>query len=821
MTLHDLRYAFRQLRKSPGFTLTAVTVLTLGIGANIAVFTVLNGVLLRPLPYHQPGRIAIVEPSGPHAFYAMSYADMVQLSDAVGPEAQTGTVVRQTMASLVGPGGRVQAKNICVTPGLFNVLGVQPALGRVFRPDENESGDNRTIVIGDSVWRRLFNADPQVIGKTLTLKEQAFTVVGVMPKAFSFPFEEGMQIWSPAEIPSAARSAMAGDNVLGIDNFYLRMPQSLNSAQLLQLLNRTQSIVAREVADDDTPPAMKVTVYQDSLNEQARKPLLLLYAVVFGIWLLACLNVTSLMLTRAVARSHEQAVRSALGASRARLVQQCLVEGLMLSGIGAVCGLLLGQAAIKFLWRQIAHKLPMASAIQIDWRVMAGLVLLTLLTAAVAGIFPAARALRANLQSGLHGTTATASASQIRTRELLVVAQLALTLVFLTGAGLFLRTIYALRQVPLGFAQQNVLTGGIIFNGGWHRGEDRAGGAGEVNVINTLYLPLLERLRAMPGVQVASLSSVLPFRAEFRVTIIGALDHKDHPRGQGPLADGRLASSGLTDALGIPMVRGRFFDASDGLGSPAVVVVNKAFADKYLPNQDPIGHIYSMGKGRFAEARIVGVIGDTKQGTVTDATRPEVYFCLAQMEPGGPLYGIATAFIQVAIRATVPVGTLRVQFDKTLHEVAPDATTINVETIHEAVEDSFGSQTLIARLLEGFAGMALAIAVVGLYGLLSFAVAQRTREIGLRIALGAPQTSILNLVFRRAAILVGLGLAAGGGIAWFAVTLARTYIFGVEARDAINFAAVGLILVLASLVAALIPARRAASIDPMQALRAE
>jgi putative ABC transport system permease protein len=302
---------------------------------------------------------------------------------------------------------------------------------------------------------------------------------------------------------------------------------------------------------------------------------------------------------------------------------------------------------------------------------------------------------------------------------------------------------------------------------------------------------------------------------------MGSLDHKEVPFAQIPTFDGRLASAGLVDALGIPMLRGRFFTDDDTATAPPVVVVNQAFVNKYLPGQDPIGHTFGMGKGRFAEMRIVGVIGDVKQVKVTDTTKPEMYFCLAQTEPGTPLYGIATAFIQVAIRGAIPANALRAQFDKALHEVAPDAATVDVKTIHEAVEDSFGSQTLIAHLLESFAALALLIASVGLYGLLSFAVAQRTREIGLRIALGAPQANIHALILRRALLLVGAGLTIGGVLAWFTVALTRSYIFGVQAHDALTFTAVVIVLAAASLIAAWLPARRAASIDPNLALRSE
>ena len=813
--IQDVRFALRQMRKSPGFAATAVTVLALGLGANIAVFTLINGIFLRPLPYADAGRIVAITAPGSNGFNTdLSYSNDKQLIDAMGTKVQTGVMFAQAAASVVAPGGRYQVIDEQVSASLTQMLGVQPMLGRSFFPEENDPGREHVVLLSEPAWRELFAADPHVIGQTLSIKSQPYTVIGVMPKGFSFPFDDALRLWTPAAIDAVTRTAMDGENLVW-GNLYAKLPEGMTAAQLAANLNLAQARIAKESANTGIPVKLSVSDYRSSMNQYIRKPLGLLYAVVLGVWAIASLNVTSLLLARAVIRGRELAVRAALGASRGRLLQQSIVESLLLSGIGAALGLAIGELTIKLLWFRIAKTLPMANAIHVEWRVIAGLALLTLTTALMVGIFPALWAARRDVQGNLAGANSTASAQQNHAREVLVVAQLALTLAFLAGAGLFLRTIHNLRQIPLGFREQNVLTGGIILNGNASpRAVDKT-----VNIVQTSYLPLLEKVRAIGGVKEAALSSVLPMRPEFSVSLQATLDHNE--KRDNPKADGRLASAGLVEALGIPMIRGRFFLESDSLTSPVVVVVNQAFANKYLAGTDPIGHVIAMGKGRFGEAHIVGVIGDMKQADLKQRTKPEMYFCLAQMGPGTPLYFIATAFMQVAIRGAIPADLLRARFDTALHEVAPDATTTDVKTIQEAVEDSFGSQTMTSYLLAGFAGLALLIASVGLYGLLSFAVAQRTREIGLRLALGAQRGNILRLVLSRALLLVTAGLGLGIALAWFAVSLARSYIFGVEAHDGVTFVAVSVLLAATSLLAALIPARQAASIEPMVALRSE
>jgi predicted permease len=811
----DLRYALRQLRNAPGFAFTAIMTLALGIGATIGVYTLVDAILLRPLPYADPSKLLVLDTKDSF----VSYANLLQISERSGGRLTSAAVLAEWSAKLEAVGRRAPVFIVETTANLPSFLGVEPVLGRSFRPDENEPGKNNVMLLSDRVWRSIFSADPHVIGQTVAVSGGSkYTVIGVMPRTFAMPLNVDDEVWTPRSIRPAARLKMGDEDDAMYVNLAMVRPSSGTLEQAQAEIGQIQNQIVSEHAGLDLPKDLTSTTYLESLNRDAKKPLLLLLGVGSSFWLLASLNVVSLLIARATAREREFAVRSALGASRGRLLRQSIAESLVLSTIASMLGILLATVAIKLLWHAITRNLPLTNRIHIEAHVMLALVALTAITGVLVGLLPAMRASGRKMQVGLRGGAAPlASVEHQRLRSSLIAGQLMITMVMLAGAGLFLRTVMALRAVPLGFSEQNVLTGGIMQPAGL----PSIGNKNDPGIAQRIYLPLLDRLNHMPGVESATLSSVMPMRSEFQITVSGKVDGKEEVAGRPFQAEGRAASPGLPETFGIPMLRGRFFSAADTSSSPAVVVVNQAFVDKYLAGTDPLGHTFGLSKGRFEAMPIVGVIGDVKQRTVTHSTNPEVYLCLAQVTPGTPFYQPITAFMQVGIRARIPAQLLRKQFEVAVDHINPDAQTINVKTIHEAVEDSFGSQTLMAHLLTGFSAMALLIAAVGLYGTVAFSVAQRTREFGVRLALGAPQESIRRLVLQKAMLPVITGLLAGDIVLWFAARLVRSYLFGVAPHDVATFWTTTFILLSAACVAAIIPARRAATIDPMQALRTE
>jgi predicted permease len=815
---NDLRYALRQLRNAPGFAFTAIVTLALGIGATMGVYTLVDAILLRPLPYRDPGKLFLLDTKDSF----ISYGNLLQLTERSQGRLSAAGTLAVWPAKLQAAGHGTPVTIVETTANLTSFFGVQPVIGRGFRPDENEPGKNNVMLLSDRAWHDMFAADPNVLGKTVSVHGgNTYTIIGVMPHTFAMPMDERLQVWTPRAIPAAGRiqlDATKEDSTFVMQAFVRLAPGFSPSHMASDIASIQKQIVAEHPADD-LPKSLSLISYLGSLSQEVKRPLLLLFAVAASFWLLASLNVVSLLIARATAREREFAVRSALGASRARLLRQSIIESLVLSATGSAIGILLAVSAIKLLWHAITRSLPLTDRIHIEANVIVALTGIAILTGLLVGMLPALRASSSSPQNGLRGGAAPLPrAEQHRLRSTLIAAQLMITVVLLAGAGLFLRTVIALRSVPLGFSEQNVLTGGIRH----FDGIPVISKKGEAGVAQRVYAPLLERLSHMPGIESATLSSVLPMRSDFQIKMVGYIDGKKTPGPPTVSAEGRASSAGLPETFGIPILRGRFFSDEDTATSMPVVVINQAFADKYLPNTDPLNHTFELvGRGGLTPMRIVGVIGDVKQGSLDDATQPEVYLCLAQSTPGRPFYTIVTRVMEVGIRARIPAQLLRKQFESAVDHIDPDAMTIDVKTVHEAVEDSIGTQTLTAHLLEGFSSMALLIALVGLYGTVAFSVAQRTREFGVRLALGAPQESIRQLVIKKAMWPVLTGLIAGDIILWFATRLIRSYLFGISPHDSATLVIASCTLIATGFIAALIPARRAATIDPMQALRTE
>jgi predicted permease len=819
---NDLRYALRQLRHAPGFAAAAVLTLALGIGATIGVYTLVDAVLLRPLPYRAPSNLFILDSKDSF----LSYGNLLQFPERSHHQIEAAAVLAMWNAKLEANDNRIPATIVEVSANLPAFLGVQPLIGRSFRDNENDPGRSDVMLLSCRAWQKVFAADRDVLGKRVQISGgHTYTVIGVMPPTFAIPMDDSMQVWTPRAIPPAGRIQVDAtkDDAMFVHQAFVRPAAGISTAQMLSELRYIQGQIAAEHPASEVAQSFSGTPYLASINRGSRRPLLLLLGMGTSFWLLASLNVVGLLIARATAREREFAVRSALGATRGRLLRQSIVESLVLSITGSLCGISLATTAIKLLWHSITRSLPLTERIHIDAHVVLALTVITILTALIVGVLPAFRASGTTPQSGLRGgTVSLPRVGQHRLRSTLIAAQLMITVVLLAGAGLFLRTVLALRSVPLGFTEQNVLTGGIMHP----MGLAVISRKGDAGMAQRVYMPLLDRLNHMPGVESATLSSVLPMRSDFQIQLDGEVDGKKTFGARKYSALGRAASAGLLKTFGVPILRGRYFSDEDTPSSAPVVVINKSFADTFLPDTDPLNHTFGLGtdgpdKGRFSAMRIIGVIGDVKQGSVDEPTKPEVYLCLAQITPGHPMYPPITAFMQVGIRARIPAQLLRKQFESALDHIDPDAQTIDVKTVHEAVEDSFGTQALIAHLLEGFSLMALLIALVGVYGTVAYSVAQRTREFGVRLALGAPQQSIRQLVMQKAMWPVVTGLIAGNITLWFATKLVRSYLFGISGHDSATLMIASCMLVATGFIAALIPALRAASTDPMTALRTE
>jgi predicted permease len=801
----DVRFSARQVRRAPGHAVFTVLVLALGIGTVTAMFTIAYAVLLKPLPFEADRRLylPVQHSTEGEESAGLPFPEIVEWQRATQGTAEvafsTGGV---NIAD--GPAGAALITEVEASQNLFPLLGAKPFMGRGFLPEEEEDGHADVVVLSYALWQQNFGGNRNVLGKTLHIGGNRRTVVGVMPPEFLYPvWENRPEVWVPVE-----RSKLAAAN----SDWYSYLTPLVRVKAGVPVKD-VEAQLARVHAHFAKPGerGIRLVRVRDWLVGDVRPGLLALGAAVCVVWLIACINVAGLLLARVSARRAEIAMRVALGARRQRIAMQFLTECLLLSCIGAAGGLALAVGMLRIFRHLLSARLPLGAQIELNWVVWAVLLGLTVVTTLAFGAGPALLASRTQMGVALRsgGARQTRDRAQSSMRSALLVTEVALSVMLLIGAGLMLRTMYALRHVPLGFNTDHLVVTSLTVPNDEYK---------DSNVGTVVWQPLLDEVRSMPGVRAAALATVLPIEHPFE--LVATLYRTEWMNEDGRV-DVRAATPGLMDALGVRMRSGRFFTAEDTAASLPVVVVNRTFVNRYLGGGDGIGKQVRYGHVPRT-ATIVGVMEDVHQDGVAAASEPELYACMTQLAPGQQIYRpLLGRVMQLAVRTGIApdilIPELRRQIQRTNPHLAIGATT----TMAEAVEDSIGAQKLAAQVIGVFGGLVLLITVVGLYGLLSYQVAQRTQEIGIRMALGADRARVVRMVLRQTLIWLGAGTVIGVALAAASGQLMQAFLFGVHARDPWVMSLAPAVLVVCGLLAAIAPARRASAVDPAVALRGE
>jgi predicted permease len=808
--VQDLRFALRGLRRSPGFTAVAVLTLALGIGATSAIFSVVDSVLLRPLPYRDPGRIVTVLHGGNFPVAPANYLDWRAQSRSFARSA----AAQAWGATLTGRGrAELMAPALQVTADLFAVLGVGPALGRSFRPGDDQPGAPATVVLGHRLWQRRFGADAAVVGQSVTLDGRAYTVIGVMPPGFEFaPFwVRNAELWTPLDLANR-RDDRKGESL----RVFARLAPGITPAQAQA---ETDAIWRR--LERDHPGTTKADVVVGSLHEKVvgkvRRPLLILLAGVGFVLLIACANVANLLLARSAGRRKELAIRASLGAGRVRLLRQLLTESFALAALGGTLGVLLARWGVEALVALGPRDLPRFEAIAVDGRVLLCSLLLTVVTALAFGLVPALQLSSVNVQGALQAGTKGASegGGGNRIRGVLVVTQTALATVLLIGAGLMIRSFHNLRGIDPGFEPRGVLSVDVPMPDARARlveaspEEVRQQGARR----RALAEQAVARVRALPGVASVSGINHLPIGGDIW-TLEFALDDGDPPPppGQEPRAVYRVIAPHYARTMGLALRRGRDFDERDALGAPGVAIVNESFARAYWPGQDAIGkHIRVEDHGPNPRI-IVGVVEDARQRDWARPPGPEMYLAYLQNPSSSLTLVVRTAALPMSLAPAVEQAIAGIDANLPVPRVRP---------MQAVVADALGQPRFNLLLLNLFAALALVLAAVGIYGIVAHSVSRRTREIGIRLALGAPAARVLGMVVSRGLALTALGVAIGLAGALLTTRLMAALLFEVSATDPLTFLTLALLLLAVAALASYLPARRATRIHPTMALREE
>jgi len=815
--LKDLRYGFRMLTKNPGVSAIAVLTLALGIGANTAIFSVVSAVLLNPLPYKDPDRLVSIWENVPqHGRWRAAPANFFDWKKQNTVFENVAAYGSSTM-TLTGDGDPEQLLGARVSAGYFAVVGAQPVLGRPFAAEEHEPGKGNVVILGHALWQRRYGADRNVVNRNVTLDGNTFTVVGVMaPEIYPLwpspagriDFDESQQdYWVPMSFSEQWASNRSA-HVLGV---LARMRPGVTIEQAQAEMNTIGARLAQEHAANRGEGVI-VNQFLNEVVGNVKPALFMLLVAVELVLLIACANIAGLLLAQHAARTKEIAIRAALGAARGRLVRQFFIEGLLLSVLGTLAGLAVAQLALKLLLLKfVPQQIPRLAQVGLDWRVLGFTLLLALITCLVFGLVPAWQASKPDLQTALEqsGRTSGPGAARLRFRQLLVVFQVSMAVMLVIGSGLLIKSFWQLQRVDPGFKAERVLSATLTLP---------ARKYAQPTDINNFFNQLLERLSATPGVEAATIAYDHPLQSNWldSFQIEGRVATTDS---QAPSANFIPVGPKYFDTVKAEIVRGRAFTPQDDPDHPGVVIVNESFVRQYFPGEEPLGRrmrpsppVRIWQNQRLTSFEIVGVVRDVKFDGLAASSEPAYYLPASQ----APLNDM-TILVRTTSDPRVVISSLR----QAVWAIDPNQPIANVNTLEQIVSSSIAQPRLNMLLMMLFGGLALLLSAVGIYGLLSHAVTQRTQEMGIRMALGANVTDVLKLVLKQGMFLALVGEAFGLAGAFALTRLMRGLLFGVTPTDTTIFAGVVAVLTLTALLACYLPARRATKVDPLVALRYE